>query len=588
MKNVNLQTLELFNCVLEKPADKPKFLKKYGVLVDATAVGSLSDVKKYLENNSLTGNQLNKTFHKSWKVIKDSTREELWIHQMLHYFTTYGTGFSSSFVYLPNEELNLPKQKVTVKVIRGISEKEIISKCINILESGIALKEETLNSVFNVLDALKYSFTGDENIKNKEAIIRLADVYGIYPKATTEFFRYLIFKATGSTLVIKNRSSIEAIKNSSFNPSMHLNRFGLEKMATVFNRYKPLFLAFKGKCPSVINKISKLSKKHHKPMSVDVLNLVTSGKVDEKALLKRLESATFFQIAKALQALYNRKNGQTNFVYRVRNGKSFAKEGIVSKGIKSNYKVIKKFLKEKYDLSDKIFFIPDNIEYALPTSEKMFVGNIPTGTKVFGDKLCAGVYWEDSWGARDLDLSGMGLNKVGWNSSYTGKGLLYSGDITSAPNGAVEYLHATDRLDVPTLVINNVYSGSPETGYQIIVGKGSKVSRDFMMNPNNRLFDVKCQSVQKQTILGMLLPETDKKKMSFVLLNFGSGSANVSGHGKVTDISRAALYQQYNKPYSLNKLIELCGGSIVSKETEDSVNLSPAQLEKDTLIDIFK
>lgn len=498
------------------------------------------------------------------------------------------TNHTSSFIYMPNEDLDVPKIKVTLKVIRGISKEEVIEKCIGLLESGVALKEETLATVFSVLGELNYVFTGEENIRNKEAIVQIADVYGVYPKAPTEFFRYLFFKATGSTLIIKNKATVELIKASTFNPSLHLNKFGLEKMATIFNRYKPLFLAFKSKCPSVINKISKLSKTKHKPMSEDVLNLVTTGKIKKKDLIKRLESATFFQIAKALQSLYSRKNGQDSFVYRVRNGKSFAKENKPGKGLNHNFKIIKNFLKEKYDLSDNTFYIPENIDYALPTSEKMFVGNIPTGTKIFGNKLAAGIYWEDSWGARDLDLSGLALDKVGWNSSYKGKGLLYSGDITSAPEGAVEYLHAKNKIDHPTLVLNNVYSGKDDTGYKIIVGKGDKVSNNYMMDPNNLIFETTCQSVQKQTVLGMILPKTKKEEMSFVLLNFGSGNARVSGGNKVSEIARKALFQQYRKPYSLNKLLKICGAKIVTKPKKKATDLSPNQLEKDTLINIFK
>ena len=75
--NVNLKTLELFNCVIENAGDETKFLKKYGVLVEKSAVGSIDDIKSYLKQNALTGKELNKTFHKSWKTIQDSTREEL-------------------------------------------------------------------------------------------------------------------------------------------------------------------------------------------------------------------------------------------------------------------------------------------------------------------------------------------------------------------------------------------------------------------------------------------------------------------------------------------------------------------------------
>jgi hypothetical protein len=49
-------------------------------------------------------------------------------------------------------------------------------------------------------------------------------------------------------------------------------------------------------------------------------------------------------------------------------------------------------------------------------------------------------------GEVDLDLSGLNIaGKIGWNSAYNQDNgqLMYSGDMTSAPQGAVEYLYAT-------------------------------------------------------------------------------------------------------------------------------------------------
>jgi len=225
----------------------------------------------------------------------------------------------------------------------------------------------------------------------------------------------------------------------------------------------------------------------------------------------------------------------------------------------------------------------------LPTSEKMYVGNIPTGTRFYGNKLAVGIYWEDSWGARDLDLSGLNIGgKIGWNASYNQQNgdLMYSGDITSAPNGAVEYLYANKGLNAPTLVKNNVYSGDAECGYKIVIGKGDKISRDYMMNPNNLLSEIKCNSVQKDTILGMFIPKKDKQ--CFVLLNFGAGHARVSGNSEVSNLATKALYQQWNKPLSLNKVLKMLGAEMVEDRENADIDLSLDTLEKDTLIKFFK
>ena len=90
-----------------------------------------------------------------------------------------------------------------------------------------------------------FSFTGKEKIKNKEAIVKLAEFYNIYPENPVEFFRYIIYRSTDTTLLIKNNELIELIKNSSYNPTQAFNQYGLEKLAEIFNRFKPLFLAYK-------------------------------------------------------------------------------------------------------------------------------------------------------------------------------------------------------------------------------------------------------------------------------------------------------------------------------------------------------
>lgn len=581
--NVNQKTLELFNAVVANPSHQPLFIEEYGVIIDKTATRSQGDISKFLMDKALNGEQLNKTFHKSWKKVQESSRFRLYLEQMLHYLTTYGTGHTSSFVYTPDEKLDIPKIEVTWKVIRGLSKEELIDKCLKLLSSGVALKPETLDLIFGVLDDLGYVFSGEEDIKNKEAIVRIADVYGVYPKNPAEFIRFIIFKAIGNTLVVKDKETILGIKESSFNPAMHFNKYGLKKLATVFNRYKPLFLAFKGKCPSVINKISKLSKEYHKPIKEDVLNLVTSKVISDEILIKRLESATFFQIARALQALYTRKKGQRFFTYKIRNGKSWTKQNEVNKlAVHSNFLTIREFLMRKYNFKGKKFFIPPYIEYSIPTSEKMFVGNIPTGTTIKSKDLAVGIYWENSWGARDLDLSALSMDKVGWNSTYNTGGITYSGDLTDATNGAVEYLKV-ENIEDTYLVLNNVFSGNEKSGYKVIVGKGDDVSRGYMMNPNNLIFETKTETVQKNSIVGMLLPNPTR----FIVLNLGAGGRNVSGRSDLSDMQRESFKNQYSGMYSLNRLLELCGGEVINTVHEDAVDLSPESLEKDTLLNLF-
>lgn len=583
-----MKTLKLFNAVIARQSSEKPFVSEDGFIIEPNALWAKDRILDYYLREKLNGNDLNKTFHKSWAKIKNSSRFELLIEQILHYVSTYGSDFKDE-VYIPDEVLDIPDLKLVYRVIRGYSKDEMQSKCLALLHSGIAMKEDTVNDVLAVLvDELGYVFTGDEKIKNKEAVVKIADLYGVLPKDTMEFFRYILYRATGQSLLIKNKTMVEAIKATNYNPSAQFNKFGLEKLATIFNRFKPLFLAFKPQCAKTINKIAKLSKEYHKPLVTNPLNMVTSAylKSDD---IHWLDNATPYALFKALSACYTRMNGQSDFVYRIRNGKSWIRESDSIGDYSVNYDFLIRYLKERFNLTDKKIFFPEDVKYALPTSEKMFIGNIPTGTRFYGKKLAVGVYWENEWGARDIDLSGLNESgKVGWNSRYNQDegSLMYSGDITSAPSGAVEYLYANKRLKEATLIQSNVYSGEDKSGYKIIVGRGDKVSKEYMMNPNNLFAEIKCNSVQKQTILGIITPKKDEQ--CFVLLNFGAGQVRVSGSNKWSVLATKALFQQWSKPLSFNKLVVALGAQIVDKREDADYDLSLDKLERDSFTKIFE
>jgi hypothetical protein len=581
-----MRSLELFNAVEHKDNNHSIFISEDGYIIEKGAMWAKNDIINYLNSNTLNGDGLNKTFHKSWSKIKNSSRTELYIDQIRHYLSTYGSNFSDE-VYIPEEVLDISGVTLKYKVIKSYTKKELISKGLNILSSSIALTQDTINLVLDFLtEDMGYVFDGSENIKNKEAVIIIADKFNIYPSDPVEFLRYIIYKSTNNTLLIKNDETIEAIKKSDFNPEIHLKNYGYEKLAEIFNRFKPLFLAYKNKCSRDINKISKLSKKLHKPIVSNPLNLATQRILSDKDI-KWLDNASVFSIFKTLSACYNRGYlNQDTFLFKIRNGKSWhAKKDTNVSLCKKNTKFIEDYLKNRINLSNERIYIPKGVQYSLPTSEKMFVGNVPVGTKITGNKLAVGVYWENSGGAYDLDLSGNNIDgKVGWNSSYNQDNgrLMYSGDITNAPNGAVEYLYANKGLNNKTIVNLNVYSGSLNSKYKIILGKGDDINVDYMMNPSNVFFQADTQSVQKNNTIGLLLPEVSGEQ-SFVVLNFGSGNRHVSN---LSNEELEALVQEWSTPYTLDMLFNKLDIKITNKD-DCTIDLSLDNLEKDSLINIF-
>ena len=89
--------------------------------------------------------EVNKTFYADWCDVISKSRFELFVDQILHYVTTYGTNFEGT-PYIPNENFNgeYDTDKFNgflknLKVIKPISIEEIKEKTSNMIYSGIDL-----------------------------------------------------------------------------------------------------------------------------------------------------------------------------------------------------------------------------------------------------------------------------------------------------------------------------------------------------------------------------------------------------------------------------------------------------------------
>lgn len=620
---MNTKSLKLFNVVhSEKQASAPVIIKDLGVILDAQAAPYQVMVEKYLRKQILNSTQLNSSFYTSWEKIKNLPEIERLIDQILHYATTYGTGFQSDFIYKPNEKIEgLSEEHLKFIYIRGVSRPELVEMCFTLLESGIALTQETVEDLVSILRDCKHKFTvsDTERIKNREALMLICEELNLIPALPAEALRFIIYKITGETLLIKSDALIQKISDGETEKKrlalQLFNEYPREKFATIFNRYKPLFLALKkqkvepvkvklftNKKPVVsslvtetshrVNQISKLSKKLHVPLEPNLLNSLRHATLDDlKKGKDKLLKTPFFQIARALN--YLRQNQVDSYkIYQIRNGKTFTKESLVQnsalvrEGFAEKEAYLISILKERYDLSGQTFHIPEEVTYALPTSEKAFVGNVPIGTKfTSAEPMAAGIYWENSGGATDLDLSAVGLSKVGWNASYQDTGLLYSGDLTDARNGAVEYMYMTRELDDTFLLMNNVFSGKTTSAYKIILGKGPKLSEKHMMHPKNVWFQADAVTVSRQSLIGVLAPEDGGT--SFLILNGGSGSQSISGSSKLNSIAREAVIDKWENSFTLNELLLSLGAEILPETQEGCTDLSPRVITRDSLLKLF-
>ena len=142
-------------------------------------------IKEVISVFGTTSEQLNSSFHKSWTKVKDASIEQLVAEQIVHYITTYGFEalgiYDENSVYIPTEKLDIPEikeDKFNFILINGLTKDEIREKVFNLLEAGIALKEDTVNDICDVLKHIGINQVEIGRINNKEIKTFLYDTFG--------------------------------------------------------------------------------------------------------------------------------------------------------------------------------------------------------------------------------------------------------------------------------------------------------------------------------------------------------------------------------------------------------------------------
>ena len=626
----------------------PQILKdslKRGFIFSPDVVSHFSDeelqhhIEVISDEIGLTVKQMNSTFHKSWKKVSDAPKIQLIIEQLIHYITTYGyesfgIDYTSSDVYIPNEKLNLPRIESDIKltVIHGLTPDEAKEKILTMLSSGIALSEDTIEDLAEVSSFAKISADDLSKIKNKEFRAIMLDNLDILPDNPVECLRLIIYKLTDSALLIKSNALISKIediylyKHISVTSQLRISkvesifkRYDLSKLSQIFYRYKPLFLAMR-KDPVIrpyINILRRLAKKNHKPMKPDLLNEVTAliknnGKLSKKKLLIALDNANVFRKVRLAYALNFRASADhTSITYRIRNGKSYSKKfefNNISEAIRLRDIVIDSIA---YDVGknvrDKKIYLPDNVVYSLPSTEKMFSGDIPAGSYIPLPKdAVIGVHWENmnlnGRGYRvDLDLSLMGTDgKIGWDGEYRNdeSTVLFSGDITDAPKsngGATEAFYISKDANRDFAMMLNVYYKStyPDTiPFKLIIANEKPTRRTFehnyTVNPNDVVTIVPSAIMEGQKMIG-LIDTTDKETCSrFYFTEFKMDrhiSASTTKHG---EHARKFIKDYYKDTLSLRDILEKGDATFVDNADDADIDLSIENMDRSKIIGILK
>ena len=630
--------------------------------------------------------ELNQSFYKSFETVANLTPQQILLDRILYYMTTlwreaYGI-FDKDCVYLPNKVVNLPENAKPIKVtiIDAIENDEIEARVVKMIKLGAALSEETLSDIVNIVKFLDIELNVDE-VANKEFAIRLCELLDILPNEPVMFLRYMVYVVTHSTLLIKDcgtiynlkrfekkrvkveeeedefadsslkKEDIDKLKVAFFDKpteptkpekpvlvsrydnyfSRYIEKNGIEKLASVFHRFKPLWLAFKVHSDylrTTINKMRKLADKYHKPMTPRFLERLTSyEEVNLDQLKKELSKITVYRKISLANAILYRNADPESIVYNIRNGKAFVDDyhgNLKYDPQKILEIIIKSIAKDiRPNIQGKKIYIPERFTYAVPVSEKKFIGNIPYGSSyTFESKSgVIGVHWfnivvrgHEMHIILDFHLNALGLD-IGWTNDFSYQNsinakehkIIFSGDKVDAPiagGGATEAYFIGESLTNKTMMFNlNYYNRSgmsfynpkkncvflPPVPFKLFLADVNQdsIDRQYLLDAHEIAFCVPNEINTGEMFLGFLVSnEIGEKK--FYFCSRDRGNRIVSRTDDVTLKINSAMYTAAESLMSLNDLLKRAGAVFEGVTAENcDINLDPAEVTKDILLGLF-
>ena len=549
----------------------------------------------------------NKTLFESFLAVANMSQEEFYSIQIFHYLTTYGTNFTTPFIV--GERTFTPEETKALKItiIRAESASRSLERINELFTTTAAPKEQNI-PYYRALAPL--TTIAPEEIKSNELMIMVCVERGIKPSDPMALFRYIIYRASGETLIIKNRELINKIKHRLFNDPRvidlldSLTEDEMKALATIFYRYKPLFLALKRPMTAhPINRIRRLAIKYHKPESALTLKNFTAFAIEGKA--EECDTLIARATNRELIKLYNACIAKTagSRIYQIRNGKIWYDTKEEEKKIDvarymnlvATMHWIRAELRDRLEAyKGKTIYVPRGISYAVPYSEKQFSGVIPWGTVIEAESadnaFTIGVHWVNDVEERhcDLDLHAhTPTNHYGWNGAYKDgySEVIYSGDVTDAPaaNGGAAEAFYINNISEPIILSLNAYSAKPNKQFQFFISEGKDdVMREHCIFDASKLAcaPLPLAFAKSQALtLGIF----HEKKFYVYGANLNSGAVPTGDYPKVIE----ELLNRIPNLYSLRALADDLGMNIVDEAPVDTpfLDFSPEALTVNSLMD---
>jgi hypothetical protein len=637
------------------------------ILYNSYHIDTIKELHKHITFHNLNKYQLNSTFHKSWKKIQSAPYFQLVVEQLLHYFSTYGLEslgykYDESLVYIPTEKLELKDTDINEIIVKHIDivDKE---KAVNIfndyVNKGIGLDAYTLNHLKNIFDLFyEYNLISQDYMTNNRQLNTYIDKkLNRLPNEPEDMLRYIVYGLTKESQIVKSKRFLRRIINvlstrvdMTNDVIKWIRHIPERRWAEIFYRYKTIFLTIKQHVPQLksdINKIRKLAYKYHKPIKPrivdDLFTFVRNTTVTFDVIDKEVRDTSIFKLIKIHNAARIRyhilKNNLKDFpgLYFIRNGllymdtNGYNLGGLDLQGIEDILKFTSSVIVDRLrpKIKGKNILMTKGFEYAVPISDKQFIGNIPYGSKFryqVDYNPIVGIHWMDQYDNDndyriDLDLSYIDLQgtKLGWDNYYRksdddGKYNLFSGDMTCAPKpfGATEYIYIQSKKQNRYSINVNFFNDSIRYDmlkddelykFSFILGQKQEFEKSSSFNINNS------QLINKEEVMieiPLYFGKYDKPQLTVGIFDkdltnscsfyFTSLSISHSITSFANDLSINlidSLKTLYDNYLIFNNLFEHFGNNVYYSEDEVPENididydLRIEKLDKKVLLDLL-
>ena len=340
------------------------------------------------------------------------------------------------------------------------------------------------------------------------------------------------YKLSGQSKIIQNykfmKRSIEG------DDLKYLSNDDLITLSKSFYRYKKMWLAIRSRANNkhtiyCINKIRRYAKKYYQPLQTGFWEkFLTFENISDEELQKQVDKLDNpFKIIKLLEVCMLNKQRSRGKVYNIRNGKIWIDTKKVNRECLYIDKVAELLterlvvgmalrLREENPNGYTAIKLPKNVVLTVPSSAKSFCGNYPYGSYIpMKTSSFVGVYWENAWGTNDFDISYQDIYgmKIGWDGEYHDDGVIYSGDMTNAQNGASEILKFSKEVPNGVVTLNR-YNGKDGSKYIMFAGSNSTDFKSnenimgsgkyFAVDPNDIKLTAEDRSFKKEQLIGII------------------------------------------------------------------------------------